>query len=211
VDLKSTPLTISELATRLLRERYERAVVLMDRKLESFYEVASNEGLLDDTLLVVTSDHGEAFGEHDLYLHDASVYDVHLHVPLFIRLPREAPASVADVVSTRDLFGLLQRAAEGDPAAGTILDRRYRDARPVAAAEHTPYPHLTKARPCYRQPLRAAMAADRKIVMRGPEAMAYDPASDPLERQPSAVSVREFRHLLGNRSGGDIELAVAQS
>lgn len=188
--------TITELATRLLRERYERAVALMDRKLESFYEVALEEGLLSDTLLVVTSDHGEAFGEHDLYLHDASVYDVHLHVPLFVRVPDCSPASIADVVSTREVFGLFCAASAGDPTQASILDPAYRDEHPVVVAEHTPYPHLNKARPCYRQPLRAAIAADQKIVMRGADAMAYDPASDPLEHQPSDVSVSDFQNLL---------------
>src|SRR5262249_40369797 len=69
---------MSERSRRMLLARYHRAIELMDAKLAEFWGAADAARLMDDTLLVVTSDHGEAFGEHDLYLHDASVYDVHL-------------------------------------------------------------------------------------------------------------------------------------
>ena len=59
----------------MLRDRYHRAIELMDAKLAAFYDAARGAGLLDDTLLVVPADHGEAFGEHELYFHDASVYE----------------------------------------------------------------------------------------------------------------------------------------
>jgi membrane-anchored protein YejM (alkaline phosphatase superfamily) len=90
---------LSSLSRRMLLERYHRAIELMDAKLASFYGAARSAGLLDDTLLIVTSDHGEAFGEHALYLHDASIYDIHLHVPLWIHHPGRGPARIADVVS----------------------------------------------------------------------------------------------------------------
>src|SRR5262249_59521321 len=109
-------------------------------KLAAFYDAARGAGLLDDTMLIVTADHGEAFGEHALYFHDASVYDTHLHVPLWIHHPAVTPAVVDDVVSTRDLFGVLRAIAEGRGLQGTILDRQTSAARPVALAEHFHYP-----------------------------------------------------------------------
>ncbi|HJQ85622.1 MAG TPA: sulfatase-like hydrolase/transferase, partial [Candidatus Binatia bacterium] len=53
---------LSARSRRLLLARYHRAIELMDRKLERFYDDARGAGLLDDTLLVIVSDHGEAFG-----------------------------------------------------------------------------------------------------------------------------------------------------
>ena len=44
--------------------------------------------LLDKTILVVTSDHGEAFGEHGYVWHGSSVYEETIHVPLLIRFPQ---------------------------------------------------------------------------------------------------------------------------
>jgi arylsulfatase A-like enzyme len=42
-------------------------------------------GLLDNTLLIVTADHGEAFGEHGYVFHALAVYDEFVHIPLVIR------------------------------------------------------------------------------------------------------------------------------
>ena len=81
-------------ASEMLLGRYHRAIELMDAKLADFYDAARGVGLLDDTLLIVTSDHGEAFGEHGLYFHDASVYDTNLRVPLWIHHPERAPSPV---------------------------------------------------------------------------------------------------------------------
>src|SRR3989442_11049777 len=122
---------------------------LMDAKLEAFYRSARTTGLLDDTLLVVTADHGEAFGEHELYFHDASVYDTHLHVPLWVHHPALSPAIVDDVVSTRDLRRLLRPATGPVDIRGTLLDPAERAAHPVALAEHFHYPRTADILPRY--------------------------------------------------------------
>jgi Sulfatase len=145
--------------------------------------VAPN-GALDDTLLILTSDHGEAFGEHGLYLHDASVYETHLHVPLWVHHPNEAPAAVADVVSTGDIFGLIRSAAGGGSGAGTILDQAYRHRRPIALAEHFHYPHTAGLLDRFRVNQAAAITRDRKVVVRGGLPEVYDLARDPGEAEP---------------------------
>jgi len=62
-------------------------------------------GLFRNTLLIVTSDHGEAFGEHGYVLHGASVYDETSHIPLVIRFPRRAPRGrIAALTQTIDLL-----------------------------------------------------------------------------------------------------------
>src|SRR5262249_20661457 len=132
---------MSRYMREMLLSRYHRAIELMDRKLAAFHEEASRAGLLDDTVLILTSDHGEAFGEHGLYFHDASVYDTHLHVPLWIHHPDLQPEVVADVVSTRDLFALFRGLAEGGDLRGTLLDPTWRSTNPVALAEHFHYPY----------------------------------------------------------------------
>jgi arylsulfatase len=48
-------------------------------------------GMLEDTLLIVTSDHGEAFREHGYKFHGRGVFDELLHIPLIVRLPGETP------------------------------------------------------------------------------------------------------------------------
>ena len=152
---------LSDRSRRMLLDRYHRAIELMDAKLATSTP-PRHAGVLDDTLLVVTSDHGEGFGEHGLYLHDASVYETHLHVPLWIRHPEIPPRRIDDVVSTRDLFGLMRAAGRGEPPAGTILDPAYRAAHPIALAEHFYYPHRAGMAPRYRQNIAAAVCGTHK-------------------------------------------------
>lgn len=178
-----------------LLRRYHRAIELMDGKLERFYESARGAGLLDETLLVVVSDHGEAFGDHDLYFHDASNWDTHLRVPLWIRHPALSPAVVDDCVSTRDLFGLLARVASGGPLDGTMLDSDARRRAPVALAEHFHYPHLPSLQPRWARDVAAAVVGKRKLLL-GPDGpVLYDLAADPEEHAPQPASIDDFAAL----------------
>jgi len=63
-------------------------------------------GLLDNTLLVVTSDHGEAFGEHGYINHALAVYDEFVHIPLLIRFPgrQRLVGEVTPLTQTVDLL-----------------------------------------------------------------------------------------------------------
>ena len=177
---------MSARSRRMLRNRYRDAVRLMDAKLAAFYDAARAAGLLDDTLLIVTSDHGEAFGEHGLYLHDASVYNTHLHVPLFVHHPARAAEPVDDVVSTRDLFHLMRAVGTGCGLNGTLLDAAARAQRPVAIAEHFHYDRLPDALPQYRQNLVAAIAGDHKVIVGADGVRHYDLGRDPDEAWPSS-------------------------
>jgi len=61
--------------------------------------------VFDDTVLLVTSDHGEAFGEHGYIWHERGVYDELVHVPLLLRLPGGATASeIGALTQTIDLL-----------------------------------------------------------------------------------------------------------
>jgi arylsulfatase A-like enzyme len=183
---------LSEGGRRLLLGRYHTSIELMDAKLEDFYRSAERSGLLDDTVLIITSDHGEAFGDHGLYLHDASVYETHLHVPLWVHWPGRSPESVDDVVSTRDLFGLIRGAGLGDGTAGTILDPDYRRQHPIALAEHFHYRHARSIDPRYQQNITAAIGGTHKVIRRKEGLIAYDVAKDPEETAPQPTSVKSI-------------------
>jgi arylsulfatase A-like enzyme len=62
-------------------------------------------GALDNTIVIVASDHGEQLGEHGLYNHNNSLYLPLLHVPLLVLDPSQEPARrrVTEVVSLRDV------------------------------------------------------------------------------------------------------------
>ena len=69
--------------------RYLNVLRETDRHLGRFFDAVREKGLDEDTLIVVTGDHGQAFGyPHDSYGQGRTVYDEDVHVPLLFRYPR---------------------------------------------------------------------------------------------------------------------------
>lgn len=87
-------------------DRYEEAIRYTDDQLREFCNGIDTLGLTDDTLLVVTSDHGEEFGEHGAVGHGSHLYDETLLVPLLMRAPGVIPARlrVPEPVGLIDVF-----------------------------------------------------------------------------------------------------------
>lgn len=86
--------------------RYEAGVREMDDYLAQLIAALEQRGLWDDTLVVLTADHGEALGEHGLWDHGYSVYQTDLHVPLILRWPGTLPAGLR-VKKTASLLGVM--------------------------------------------------------------------------------------------------------
>ena len=78
---------IPEEAFARMRHLYRRAAAYMDRWLADVLEALQRRGILDDTLVIVTSDHGENFGEGGLIAHGFSVDQRLVHVPLIMAGP----------------------------------------------------------------------------------------------------------------------------
>ena len=72
-------------------ERYAGEVAYADRYVGELLDELERRGLYDDALIVFTSDHGEAFGEHDNRHHGWTLFDEEIHVPLIVKLPTGDP------------------------------------------------------------------------------------------------------------------------
>lgn len=70
---------------------YDGAIRYVDDQLGDLFEALENLDLARNTLIIVTSDHGEALGEHGMYLHDNSLYREVIHVPLILWWPDHVP------------------------------------------------------------------------------------------------------------------------
>ncbi|MCB9675473.1 MAG: sulfatase [Alphaproteobacteria bacterium] len=75
-----------------LKKVYFDEIKHMDKKLAPFVAWLKSEGLYDDTLIVLTADHGEEFGEHGGFWHGTTLYEEQIHVPLVVKLPKNAHA-----------------------------------------------------------------------------------------------------------------------
>jgi arylsulfatase A-like enzyme len=86
-------------------DAYDGAIAYMDQQLGLLLAELEKRGELNNTLVVITADHGEHFGEHGLYFHGNSLYLPLLHVPLVVLFPGKLPAGVRvdRAISLRDL------------------------------------------------------------------------------------------------------------
>ena len=90
---------------RMAIDVYDDCIAYLDRRLGILLEELDRRGVLDDTLVIVTADHGEHLGDHLLFFHGCSLYRQLVQVPLVIVDPKGVPANrvVAEPVSLRDV------------------------------------------------------------------------------------------------------------
>ena len=84
---------------------YDSSIAYLDEQLGRLFEELQERGLLENTLVIVTSDHGEHFLERGFAGHGMSLYRREIHVPLLIFPPSGDPDRrvVPEPVSLRDL------------------------------------------------------------------------------------------------------------
>lgn len=110
---------------RRLLEGYDAEIRYMDAQLERLLAALRATPRWEETLVAVTADHGESFGEHAYVSHGAHLYEDNVHVPLIVRFPGDAGAGtrIAEPVSNRAIFGaLLEAAGLSPPAKAPRLD-----------------------------------------------------------------------------------------
>ncbi|MCA1726872.1 MAG: sulfatase-like hydrolase/transferase [Actinobacteria bacterium] len=105
---------------QLLSEMYAAELSYCDRVLARVLESLDQRGLLDDTVIAVTSDHGESLGEHHKLSHVLSMHEPLLHVPLAVSGPGVPPGTHDGVMGLLSLAPMLrglaaERWAEPDP------------------------------------------------------------------------------------------------
>jgi len=88
----SQPGEISENERQYLMDLYDAEINFVDEQIGRLLLHLRQQGSLDSTLIIVTADHGEAFGEHGQFSHRFELYDELLRVPLIMRLPARLPA-----------------------------------------------------------------------------------------------------------------------
>ncbi len=155
---------------------YLNTVAYQDRFLQKLFQQYKDLGLYEDTVFVILGDHGEGFGEHDLYQHDNTIYNEGLHIPLLVHDPRqdkarrlETPVNEVDVLPT--LADTLNYKVEGGEYPGASMLSPIKDRTLIAS--------------CYRESsCLASIKGDEKYIYhfgnRSEEV--FDLSKDPLEK-----------------------------
>lgn len=122
---------------------YDASIAYLDHHVGRLFEALRARGVLENTLVIVTSDHGEQFGEHGLFDHGNSLYRQLLHVPLVVVMPGRVPAGarVPGAVSLRDVPATVMHLlgpGGATPLPGSSLARHWSGTRPLTAAPVPP-------------------------------------------------------------------------
>lgn len=174
-----------------LRRLYAGAIRYLDDRLGALLERLDTAGRLDETLVIVTADHGENFGEGGLLAHALSLDDRLIHVPFVAAGPgadRLRLNSLADLPrAIADVAGVAQHpwtdgppdgvgVAQFDPPADRDDPRIERAVRAWSLDEDE-IGRLTT-------PLACSVRGTLKLVRAGDRELVYDLESDPLEVEP---------------------------
>ncbi len=104
--------------TEFASDLYAGEVAYVDRELGRVFEALRKSGRWENTLVVVTADHGEGLGEHGELTHTYLIYESTMHVPLIVRGPGVPKgARIADVVSNAAIAPTLAELAKLGPLA----------------------------------------------------------------------------------------------
>jgi len=173
-------------------DHYQNEVRYLDFFVKNVIDQYKKLGLYNDTIFVIYGDHGEGFGEHDLYQHDNTIYEEGLEVPFIIHEPGrfkggkrvEALTNQLDVLPT--LFDLLGYKIKGSDYLGRSLLAPPENDRTLFFSCFDDYRCLASIR-----------GNEKYIYFFGnqPEEV-YDLASDPLEKHNIAdeLSNQELEH-----------------
>jgi len=224
------PSLLDTLTKRTAVDAYDGEIAFTDDEVGRLLAHLAARGLDRDTLVVVTSDHGEGLGQHGVIGHAVNVYEEAVHVPLVLRWPgRLAPGRViaepvesVDLVPTllellalpatkdvrgRSLAGALLRGEPLDPDHAVVTHRRPYD-KPIDEGGIHVYGELFGVRRGSWKWIEGTLDGTREL---------YDLATDPREslnlaaRQPERVAafsreVAEFRAAHAGAAPADTKI-----
>jgi arylsulfatase A-like enzyme len=209
---------ITERGTAALEQKYDYEIAYVDRAVGQVLDMIQAHGLGDDTMVVIVSDHGEAFGAHrvdgkKMFFHGQTLYDELLRVPLLVRLPGVKPARIdraamlIDVAPTiADALGVPRPASfRGRSLLGAMLGRELAPA-PVFA-ELLPAPSWN-----HSWKMMVDVDGVTKLVYRISDNAfeLYDLASDPTEQKDLSTARRDDTARLKAALAAWIETALQE-
>jgi arylsulfatase A-like enzyme len=208
----------------LARDAYDDCLASLDRELGKLFDELRRRDVLDQTLLILTADHGEQFGEHGAFGHGMSLYEPEVHVPLIVvspgRVPRgvivdeavslrDVPATVADLV-----VGAVPSPFPGTPLTGTWSGSSRQDAETAnAPLSELDAPieesHDSSGSHQHQGPCRVILAGRTTYLQHGDGTEElYDLENDPAESRNLIASadatslLARCRRLLGRLTSG---------
>lgn len=205
------------------REAYDGSIAYLDAELEKLFRELERRGEMENTLVIITSDHGEEFGEHGLMGHGNSLYRPSLQVPLLLWRRGAIPGNVRvdAAVSLRDLAATIMEQVDGAPSSAvpgrslarfwTAGDNARVSGGDTLVAEVAFTPRLPEWYPVSKGNMKSVAFAGLRYIRNGdgrPEL--YDFNTDIMEQRDLArdtsyaARLEDFRSLLVRVAGDTV-------
>jgi arylsulfatase A-like enzyme len=167
---------------------YDGAVAYQDSRMGEALDHLSARGLLDDTLVIITADHGENLGDHGLLGHEFCLYETLLRVPLIVRLPRLVPpGATSDAVVENRLIGALIDTVLWDPGPEAPISAE-RLAAVLRDDEEAGAPVFAEL---YSRPLETALWRS-------------SPRREALARRRKCIILQELKYIRAQDGGSEL-------
>lgn len=167
-----------------LISQYDGGIAYLDQQIGLLAGKLQRAGILDQALLIITSDHGEAFGRRQLMWHGNALYQNEVHVPLIIKYPGQTEKQVSSQpAGSVDLLPTILEVAGIRPPGTEGHSLLHADPNRVVFSETFPYPQLLAWNKRFDRISRAAVSGSRKLILstKG-ERELYNLDRDPAEQ-----------------------------
>jgi len=170
-----------------LKAAYDENLNYADFYLGKFLEGLKNIGIYDNTILVITADHGEGFFEHGSIGHSKTLYEEEVHIPLIIHFPGkfnsgpkkiDALVQIIDLMPTfLDIYGPenIKQSFQGKSLIPLLFGKKQ---------EINDFALFSLSQPFVEDETRAFGLVDKryKIIITKTEELLFDLANDPQEK-----------------------------
>lgn len=92
------------LKEQYMKTLYEAEIYELDQQLKDFFDYLKQRDLLNNTIIIITSDHGESFFEHNTWKHSTNLYQEVIRVPLIVYVPNTKGKVINKLVQGMDIF-----------------------------------------------------------------------------------------------------------
>ena len=205
--IKIGRLRVNDRDRRRLAALYDGEITYHDTHLAAILDGLERRGVADDTVVVITADHGEEFFDHGSVGHGHSVFQELLHVPLIVRVPglTDGDARIEDAVGLVDVaptvLDVIGRPIPDEMSGRSLL--------PLLQGAPEPAPAPRAAVSGFMNGWRTVLIGRHKLVQRtAAHVSVFDLAADPGEQRDLAaerpITVRWLRGMLGLALAGEL-------
>ena len=191
---EDTEITESERRKKHALSQYDGEIAYLDDQMGKLFERLKELKIYDNTMLIITSDHGEYFGEHDFWGHGHELYQEVIKVPLIIKYPSSSPqkgvylkkVSLVDIVPT--ILNFLNLSLPED-LQGINL---FKDSSKVMAEIYRRYYKVPRKGKIFARELKVLFLGNYKYIQEYAEASKGQGELYDIENDP-----RELNNLIG--------------